>query len=304
MSRDHGSGDVRGATADGLGDAAGAGAAAAPLATGPGPSARPGSGLGLATAPNLRDVGGWPTRDGERVAAGVLYRSTDLSRLAGPDIPAFAGLGIRAVYDLRSAAERAGAPDLLPEGTDYCALDVLADSTMALPANLMTLLADPAAASLALAGSIVTDLFDSAYREIIALPSALASYRALFADLAAAERRPALVHCTMGKDRTGWAVAALLMLLDVPDEDVMAEYMITNDLLLPALQPVFDQFRDAGGDPGVLLPVFGVDPAYLAAGLDEMTGLFGSIEGYFSTGLGLDVPTIDALRSAFLTTAL
>ena len=46
----------------------------------------------------------------------------------------------------------------------------------------------------------------------------------------------------------------------------MAEYLITNDLLLPALQPVFDQFRDAGGDPAVLVPVFGVDPAYLAAG--------------------------------------
>lgn len=289
MSRDNGSVDVRGATAAGLGAAAG-------LV----PSAGPGSGLGLATAPNLRDVGGWSTRDGGRVATGALYRSTDLSRLAGPDVPAFAGLGIRAVYDLRSAAERAGAPDRLPEGTDYRALDVLADSTMALPANLMALLADPPAASLALAGSTVTDLFDSAYREIIALPSALASYRALFGDLAAADRRPALVHCTMGKDRTGWAAAALLMLLGVPEEDVMAEYLITNDLLLPALQPVFDQFRDAGGDPGVLVPVFGVDPAYLAAGLDEMTLLFGSIEGYFSVGLGLDVPTVDALRSAFL----
>jgi protein-tyrosine phosphatase len=236
------------------------------------------------------------------VARGALYRSTDLSRLAGPDVAAFAELGIRSVYDLRSAGERAGAPDLLPEGTDYLALDVLADSSMSLPANLMTLLADPPAASSALAGSTVTDLFDTAYREIIALPSARASYRTLFADLAAADRRPALVHCTMGKDRTGWAAAALLMLLGVPDEDVMTEYLITNDLLLPALQPVFDQFRAAGGDPAVLVPVFGVDPAYLAAGLDEMTVLFASIEGYFSEGLGLDAHTLDALRSAFLST--
>ena len=62
---------------------------------------------------------------------------------------------------------------------------------------------------------------------------------------------------------------------------------------------MFDQFREAGGDPAVLKPVFGVDPAYLTAGLDEMHDRFGSIEGYFSDGLGLDAPTIDALRGAF-----
>ena len=265
-----------------------------------GSSARaPGAGMGLASAPNLRDVGGWPTGNGGRVASGALYRSTDLSRLSGPDVPAFAGLGIRSVYDLRTPGERAAAPDLLPDGAGYFPLDVLADSTMAVPANLGALLTDPPAASVALAGSSVTELFDAAYREMIALPSARAAYRALFADLAVSDRRPALVHCTAGKDRTGWAAAALLLLLGVSEDDVMSEYLLTNDLLLPALQPVFDQFRDAGGDPTVLVAVFGVAPEYLAAGLDEMTGRFGSIEGYFSAGLGLDALTIHALREAF-----
>ena len=254
----------------------------------------------VATAPNLRDVGGWPTRDGGRVVTGALYRSTDLSRLSGPDVAAFAGLGIRSVFDLRTAGERAAAPDRLPEGTVYHALDVLEDSTMAVPANLMALLADPPTATAALTGQRVTDLFDSAYREIIGLPSARAAYRTLFCDLAGGHQLPALVHCTTGKDRTGWAAAALLMLLGVSAEDVMAEYLLTNDLLLPALQPMFDQFRDAGGDPTVLVPVFGVDPAYLAAGLDEMASRFGSIEGYFSHGLGLDAATLDALRATFL----
>jgi protein-tyrosine phosphatase len=265
----------------------------------PGSSGRPGASLGLASAPNLRDIGGWSTRDGGRVATGVLYRSTDLSRLTGPDVPALAGLGLRSVYDLRTPGERAAAPDVLPEGAEYHPLDVLADSTMAVPASLGALLTDPHAASIALAGSTVTELFDAAYREIIALPSARASYRALFADLAVSDRRPALVHCTAGKDRTGWAIAALLMLLGVSADDVMSEYLLTNDLLLPALGPVFDQFREAGGDPAVLIPVFGVDPAYLSAGLDEMAGRFGSIEGYFSDGLGLDALAIDALRGAF-----
>jgi protein-tyrosine phosphatase len=264
-----------------------------------GAATRPGASLDLPSAPNLRDVGGWPTRDGRVVVAGALFRSTDLSRLSGADLPALGALGIRSVYDLRTPGEREVAPDLLPPGAEYHALDVLADSTMAVPASLMALLADPPAATEALTGARVGALFDSAYREIVGLPSARAAYRALFSDLAVAERRPALVHCTTGKDRTGWAVAALLLLLGVPDEVVMAEYLLTNDLLLPALEPVFDQFRDAGGDPAVLVGVFGVDRAYLAAGLDEMRHRYGSIEGYFSQGLSLDPPTIDSLRGAF-----
>jgi protein-tyrosine phosphatase len=271
--------------------------------TGGGGHPQPGAGMGIASAPNLRDVGGWPTRDGARVVRGALYRSTDLSRLTGPDVPALAGLGIRSVFDLRTAGERDAAPDLLPPGAVYHPLDVLADSTMAVPANLMALLADPPAATEVLTGARVRGLFDSAYREIVGLPSALASYGAMFADLADAAGRPALVHCTTGKDRTGWAVAALLLLVGVPHDDVMAEYLVTNDLLLPALQPMFDQFRDAGGDPSVLVPVFGVDPEYLTAGLDEMTSRFGSIEGYFSDGLGLDALTVDRLRQAFTTPA-
>jgi protein-tyrosine phosphatase len=260
---------------------------------------RPVVGLGLPSAPNLRDVGGWPTRDGRVVVSGALYRSTDLSRLSGADLPALDALGIRSVYDLRTPGEREVAPDRLPPGAEYHALDVLADSTMAVPASLMALLADPPAATEALTGARVRGLFDSAYREIVGLPSARAAYRALFTDLAVAERRPALVHCTTGKDRTGWAVAALLLLLGVPDEEVMAEYLLTNDLLLPALEPVFDQFRDAGGDPAVLVGVFGVDREYLEVGLDEMTRRYASIEGYFADGLGLDQPTIDALHAAF-----
>jgi protein-tyrosine phosphatase len=47
------------------------------------------------------------------------------------------------------------------------------------------------------------------------------------------------------------------------------------------------------------VPVFGVDPAYLRAALDEVGARFGSIEGYFAAGLGLDAATIDALRTAF-----
>lgn len=48
----------------------------------------------------------------------------------------------------------------------------------------------------------------------------------------------------------------------------------------------------------VLLPVFGVEPKYLEASLGEMRARYGTIEQYFTDGLGIAAPTQSALRAA------
>ncbi|MEI6448497.1 MAG: tyrosine-protein phosphatase [Actinomycetes bacterium] len=65
-------------------------------------------------------------------------------------------------------------------------------------------------------------------------------------------------------------------------------------------QPLLDRFKALGGDPEVLRPAVAVAPEYLEAALDEMYKTFGSIEGYFSEGLGLDEAAQQSLRSAFV----
>jgi protein-tyrosine phosphatase len=64
------------------------------------------------------------------------------------------------------------------------------------------------------------------------------------------------------------------------------------------MKPMFEHFRATGGDPKLLEPVLGVDPDYLRSALDEMQQTFGSIEGYFSNGLGVDAHRQQALRDA------
>jgi protein-tyrosine phosphatase len=54
------------------------------------------------------------------------------------------------------------------------------------------------------------------------------------------------------------------------------------------LKPCFDRFASVGGDPALLRPVLGVESAYLHAAFDEVHSKFGSIEAYFSEGLGID----------------
>ncbi|WMN01843.1 tyrosine-protein phosphatase [Rhodococcus erythropolis] len=69
----------------------------------------------LKTAPNFRDLGGIPVADGT-VRAGALYRSATLAKLDGDDVAAVADLDVRTVYDLRTAAERAGADGAISNG--------------------------------------------------------------------------------------------------------------------------------------------------------------------------------------------
>lgn len=239
---------------------------------------------------------------GGRVRPGQLYRSTELDHLRGQDddLDRFAGLGIRTVFDLRTAAERDAAPDVIPEGVEEIVCDVLADSQGAAPAVLAEVLSDPSRAERILGGGKAAEMFERGYREIVSLPSALSSYRTMFTEIAIGARRPALFHCTTGKDRTGWGAAATLLLLGVREDDVFRDYELTNRDLIPALKPVFEHFRQLGGDPDLLRPVLGVDPGYLRAALAEMDSRFGSIEGYFEDGLGIDSDRREELRSALI----
>lgn len=93
---------------------------AEPAAGGPrvAPSARPapGASLGIASVPNLRDVGGYATRDGSTVAAGLVYRSNQLAGISAGDMEKLAGLGLKVDYDLRTSDERNARPDEVPPG--------------------------------------------------------------------------------------------------------------------------------------------------------------------------------------------
>lgn len=84
-----------------------------------------------------------------------------------------------------------------------------------------------------------------------------------------------MFHCTTGKDRTGWAAAATLMLPGVSDDDVTKDFVLTNEQLTPYTKrsPTSDKFASLGGDPGLLDPVLGVGKEYLEAGIAEMRAL-------------------------------
>ncbi len=258
----------------------------------------PGRRIELGPVLNLRDLGGWPTTDGGRVRRGLVYRSAALERLAEEDWPAFAALGVRAVYDLRTRAEQDEWPDRLPPGVTGVPVDVFAGALDPVTAQVRAGRDHDGAAAL-LGGATSPSVFERGYRALVHLRSARAAYGRLFAGLSREDGRPGLMHCAVGKDRTGWAAAALLLFLGVPDDLVLEEFLTTNRDLFPGGRPL-EGFRVPGGDPERPAPLVVLRPEYLAAAVAQMREEFGGAEGYVAEGLGLDEPARKALRDALV----
>jgi protein-tyrosine phosphatase len=211
-----------------------------------------------------------------------------------------ADLNLKYVYDLRTYDEMHSRPEELPPAASHVWLDVLADSPQAGPAMLEKLITDPKVANAELGGGKAAAGFRESYREFVSLRSAQHEYRKLFLSLADQEMLPALFHCTTGKDRTGWAAAAFLTLLGVPKETVMEDYLRSNEYIIPLYRKVIDGAVASGIEEEIPLSILGVRQEYLEAAFDEMEKKYGTIEKYFSEGLGIDAAGQKALRDRYL----
>ncbi|MGC0362139.1 protein-tyrosine phosphatase [Rhodococcus sp. 27YEA15] len=254
--------------------------------------------VSLASAPNLRSLGGISVTGGT-VRPDTLYRSATLAHLADEDVTAFEALEITTVYDFRTAAEREGALDRLPEGSRTIWLDVLADNADNAAATGL-LMTDPAAyAATVDAGRGIAQM-EEANRNFVSLPSALTAYRSFYLDLIDRNRTgAALFHCTTGKDRTGWAAASFLLFLGAAEEDVLSDYLQTNIDLAPMTDPILAFVESKDIDPELIRPLLGVRESYLGAALDEMRIRFGTVEDYLRDGLGLTSEDVAVLRERF-----
>jgi protein-tyrosine phosphatase len=257
--------------------------------------------LHLADAPNFRDVGGVRTSSGQWIRMGILYRSGSLNNLTTAEDNEMTALGINHVVDLRTAAERAATADKLAPGTDDVVDDVLAGnptlSNITAAATALISGSNKSSATVPQAEGILTGL----YKALPVLDTAKAGYSQLFTSAATLPSGQALVfHCTAGKDRTGWATAALELELGVPMSTVDADYLESNRYVLPEYRPVVASYVAQGGKAKVIDAVLGVQPHYLDTSLKVMDTAYGSVHAYFSEGLGLSPATLASLRHELL----
>jgi protein-tyrosine phosphatase len=105
---------------------------------------------------------------------------------------------------------------------------------------------------------------------------------------------PTVFHCTAGKDRTGLAAALLLRALGVPQEEVMRDYLLTNERLQVPQASRWGLPRES------MMVLWRVQPDFLLAAFDEARLRHGSLAGYLREGLGLGQDETDRLRALYL----
>jgi len=74
----------------------------------------------------------------------------------------------------------------------------------------------------------------------------------------------------------------------------------SKEYIIPKYKPVIDGFVEAGEGKAIPAAILGVKKEYLKAAFDEMEKKYGTIENYFSDGLGINTARQRALRELYL----
>jgi protein-tyrosine phosphatase len=223
----------------------------------------------LVGASNFRDLGGYPGQDGRTVRWRQIFRSNHLGHLTEADIGVLRGLGLKNAFDFRGSEERAAAT---------CAMQEIAVHSLPIEPTVVAALRARRAGGAPLSPADGLEVMRDSYRNYVQHNTP--RFRSLFAHLLE-DPAPLVIHCTAGKDRTGFACALILHALGV-DEDLIAEdYLLTNRY--------YRRDPSASNDlPDDVRQVLGsVDASFLAAAFGAIRAEYGDLDNYFSKALNL-----------------
>jgi protein-tyrosine phosphatase len=238
--------------------------------------------LSLAGASNFRDLGGYPTKDGRTVRWRQIFRSNHLGHLTGDDAAVLRKLGVKSAFDFRGTAERAEALCGLPEITVH---------SLPVEPTVVAALRAIAAGGAPLSTSHAVEVMRDSYRSYVQQNTP--RYRTLFAHLLQ-DSAPLVIHCTAGKDRTGFACALILHTLGVSDEVISEDYLLTNRF--------YRRDPNSGSDlPDDVKQVLGsVQTSFLGAAFEAIDADYGDLETYLQKGLGIGAAERAALTARYL----
>ncbi|HEX2953222.1 MAG TPA: tyrosine-protein phosphatase [Bacillota bacterium] len=246
---------------------------------------------------NFRDVGGLTTQDGRRMRTGLFYRSDELSRLSKRDLGILQGFKIKVVCDLRTPNERRSRMDRILEkdGVRILSMPIYHLERDYTPFEYLKLLMNK-----------TEELnFEAIIKELYQrmIYDAANSIREVFTLLAEEPNRPAIIHCTGGKDRTGYLSALIQLLAGVPREIVLEDYLFSNMVIQQKMKKAAKLIRWVSLfqiTPDRLRPMLEVRAEYLNEILDEVFKRYGNVETYLREVCGVEQTSLDRLKEVIV----
>jgi protein-tyrosine phosphatase len=236
--------------------------------------------IALEGAVNFRDLGGYATVDGRRTRWRVLFRADGLSELSRTDFSVMRDLGIRTVVDLRSGHEvEQSRFDIEAHPVDFHHfpfIDQLPD-------------VEQWDRRPGLLGAQYKEMLDDAAPQIIGALEVLT----------APGSRPAVFHCTAGKDRTGLLSALVLSLLGVPEETVVADYALSGEAMERLRAKLMVKYPDSKDTISDIDEVFSANPDNMVELFAYLRERYGSVTGY-AVAVGVPDAVVARLREELL----
>ncbi len=240
---------------------------------------------------NTRELGGYKTTDGKSIKWGMLFRSDKLSDISKADQAYLQNLGIKKIIDFRSKEEKAEDPDIVPKGISYIEMPISVDGAMR--SKIEAVLKGET-------NKEVKSFLIDANKEFVS------DYSGVYEDFLKNlidDDGPALFHCTAGKDRAGFAAAITLIALGVSKEDVIKDYMKTNQFTEERIEEIIGQIELMTlyqTDAEVLRPLLGVEREYIETAFQTAEDEYGSLMNFIRHGLNISDDDLQKLRTKFL----
>jgi len=247
---------------------------------------------------NARELGGFPTADGGVTAYGVFIRSELPRKLTRGDMDYLKSYGVTHSVDLRGDMEVSRLPSMLrdvdwaryshvPMFTDQAAY---ASQEKDGPQNPNKHMRPPATAFIE---------WGQLYIEMI---EKFKDWTRRVLDIAANESGIMLYHCTTGKDRTGMLTALLLSIAGVSQNDIIADYCVSQVYMRPVyleLMELMPPLNDENGKPihpTIDSPFNQTAPENMRKLLDHLNSTYGSVINYILS-CGVTQDTIDKIKA-------
>ena len=244
---------------------------------------------------NFRDYGGYGVAGGGRIKTGLLWRSAQHGDASDGDLATISALRLANVIDLRGLSERELKPCRRAPG--------FAAQVWTYPEETAGLALHTEAADGVLTAAEARAAMIRLYEGIAFRPNLVPMLKCYLTVLDRAEG-PSLVHCVAGKDRTGFAVALVQHLLGVHQDDVMADYLLTNSAGRIEERITAGVFRTmeryAAHDAATVRALWGVEADYLATTFAAITAQHGTVEAYAEAVLGIDAAARERLRASYV----
>jgi protein-tyrosine phosphatase len=222
---------------------------------------------------NVRDIGGYPTKDGKFTQRGKYYRADSIHQLPVESRKLLLEKGINLIVDLRFPHE--GSYQFHQElGIKYVNI------SLHNPANLRT---ERPKSLLELYCSIIDSKQMSIYQ--------------IFQTFISEQEKTILFHCKSGKDRTGIIAALLLDLAGVPHEIIAEDYELSATYLLPLLEERRSRLAALHGINNTAL--LESRPETIREFLNYLYKNYESSEGYLKK-IGISEVEIELLKKNFI----